>query len=150
MSKMMVRTAGSGLSQIQAALDRDSDQSRLIRRRRRRIRRRPGRRIRLLRRRIRLFRIYGLSNTTWFGGFAADLREHGPLLARSRLLLAKSRLLQLPWFPSAGRPAGRPAGILTLYLWSFLIAFREPAVSRRNTREYTEYTGIRGNTREYR
>ena len=44
-------------------------------------------------------REHGLSNTTWFGGFAADLRQIRPLLAESRLLLAKSRLLAFTLVP---------------------------------------------------
>ena len=71
----------------------------------------------------------GLSNTTWFAGFRRLYRVIKPLLAKSRLLLAKSRLLQLPWFPGIPGILGIPGipGIReytkTLYLWSFLIAF---------------------------
>ena len=49
----------------------------------------------------------GLSNTTWFGCLCARRAQRAALLAEKPALLAKSRLTRLPWFPPAGRPAGR-------------------------------------------
>ena len=117
------------------------DESRRIRRRRRRIRRSPDPAPPSPDPAIW---ITGLSNTTWFAAFGRDLWGISGLLARSRLLSGQKA--GFPGYPgSRVFPCipvySRYAGIV--YLWSFLIALWEPACQRGHTREYT---GIHGNT----
>ena len=106
---------------------------------------------------------YGLSNTTWFGPALPDLPEYGPPLAKSRLFLAKSRLLPVTLVPGVPRHPGNSCsrGAVPLeFPCCFLLRSRRSrrrsgihgntgntgnTGDTRNTREYREYTGIHGN-----
>ena len=125
------------------------------------------RRTRIRTSRIRVLQGSGLSNTTWFAGFAGDLRQTRAYLAGfGRLWPA----LALPWFPCVPVYSRIPvfpcipseAGCCTFGVSLLLHGSQQcfPAKperhgihgNTRNTREYREYRGIpgnTGNTREY-
>ena len=97
--------------------------------------------------RIRLLLGSGLSNTTWFSAFGADLRGIRPLLARSRLFSGQKPASVLPWFPGSGD--GGAGSVPSVDGSGSHKAIRK--LQRYSVREYTgirEYGNTR-NTREY-